>query len=371
MVVAHHHSTVRVAENNLCTHIDELVDEEQSALEHLLMEEHAATCLCRHNEENRQEVGGKSWPWGIGKRHDGSIDKGIYDVVLLFRNKEVVALNLYLHTQSAESLGNDSQVADRHVLDAYTGSTHGSHTDERAHLDHIGQDAMLGSVKRLHAHDSKKVAAYAADLSAHGVEQMAELLDIRLAGCIIDGGGSLGKHRSHDDVGSTRNRSLVEQHIAALQFPGFYLIDIALVVVHELGTQTLESQEVGVETTAAYLVATRLGDGCLATASQQRTNHQHASTQRGALSHKLQAVEIVELQLVALECIVVATVLSYLHAYLPEQLDEVVHVEDVRHILDAHRLVGKDSSANHFECLVLGTLRNDGSCERMTAFYDK
>ena len=54
MVVAHHHSTVRVAENNLCTHIDELVDEEQSALEHLLMEEHAATCLCRHNEENRR-----------------------------------------------------------------------------------------------------------------------------------------------------------------------------------------------------------------------------------------------------------------------------------------------------------------------------
>ncbi len=88
----------------------QLIHEEESALEHLLMEEHTSTSLCCHHEEHRQEVWGKSWPWGIGKRHDGAINKGIYDIVLLFRNQEVIALYLHPHTQSAESLRNDSQV---------------------------------------------------------------------------------------------------------------------------------------------------------------------------------------------------------------------------------------------------------------------
>ena len=44
------------------------------------------------------------------------------------------------------------------------------------------------------------------------------------------------------------NRSLIEQHIAALQFLCLYLINITLIIVNEVGAQILEAQEVGIQT---------------------------------------------------------------------------------------------------------------------------
>ena len=51
---------VWVAKNDLCAHIDEFVDEEQTAFEHLLMYEHGAFSLCRHHEHYADEVGSES-----------------------------------------------------------------------------------------------------------------------------------------------------------------------------------------------------------------------------------------------------------------------------------------------------------------------
>ena len=44
-VVAYYYSTMGVAENYLCAHIDQFVDEEQTALKHLLMEQYTASGL--------------------------------------------------------------------------------------------------------------------------------------------------------------------------------------------------------------------------------------------------------------------------------------------------------------------------------------
>ena len=59
-VVTHDDGTVGVAENDLRTHIDELVDEEQAALEHLLVEEHRPACLGGNGDEHAEQVGGES-----------------------------------------------------------------------------------------------------------------------------------------------------------------------------------------------------------------------------------------------------------------------------------------------------------------------
>lgn len=64
-------------------------------------------------------------------------------------------------------------------------------------------------------------------------------------------------------------------------------------------------------------------------------------------------------------------VLGNLDTNFLEQLDEVVHVQDVRHIGDAHgssvRMVVQIASKR----LVLGSLWCDGTLERMTALYDE
>ena len=291
--------------------------------------------------------------------------------MFLFWNHKVIILYLYLHSQAAECIRNNAQILDRHILDAHTFTTHCRHADERTYLNHIRQDAMLGTMQFINTHDGEQVAGDAADLSAHRIEQMAELLDIWFASCIINGGSALCQYRCHDDIGGTGNRSLIEQHIAALQLLCLYLINITLIIVNEVGAQILEAQEVGIQTATTYLIATRLSYGSLATSTEQRTYHEHTTTKRRTFLHKLQTVEIIEFQLITLECIVVTTVLGYLDTYLLEQLNQIVHIQNVRHVADAHRLAGKDCGTDNLQSLVLGALRCDSTFERMTALYDE
>ena len=111
--------------------------------------------------------------------------------MFLFWNHKVIVLYLYLHSQAAECIRNNAQILDRHILDAHTFTTHCRHADERTYLNHIRQDAMLGTMQFINTHDGEQVAGDAADLSAHRIEQMAELLDIWFASCIINGGSAL------------------------------------------------------------------------------------------------------------------------------------------------------------------------------------
>ena len=65
----------------------------------------------------------------------------------LSRDEEVVALHLYLDSQSAECVGNDAKLAYGAILDAYAVAHHCCHTDERAYLDHVWKNTVLGTVQ--------------------------------------------------------------------------------------------------------------------------------------------------------------------------------------------------------------------------------
>ena len=168
----------------------------------------------------------------------------------------------------------------------------------------------------IHANDGEEVTANTADLCAHLVEQMAQLLDIGFAGGIVDGGGALGKDGSHDDVGRTRYRSLIEQHVTALELVGMNLIDIPLLVEIELRTEVFEAKEVRVQTAPSNLVTTRLSHHSLAVASQQWTDHQYAASQSGTFTDELIALQVVEVQVGGLEGVLVSAPFVHLHANL-------------------------------------------------------
>ena len=57
---------VRVAQDDLRPHVDELVHEEQAAFKHLLVDEHAALRLGGHDEHHAQQVGRQSRPRRVG-----------------------------------------------------------------------------------------------------------------------------------------------------------------------------------------------------------------------------------------------------------------------------------------------------------------
>ena len=79
---------------------------------------------------------------------------------------------------------------------------------------------MFCAMKLFDTIDGQQVRTYSADVGTHAVEHVAQLLDIGFARSIINRGGTFGKNGSHDDIGSTRHRGLVEQHIGTLQLLG-------------------------------------------------------------------------------------------------------------------------------------------------------
>ena len=75
MVVSDYYGTVRVAKDDLSTHVDELVYKEQAAFEHLLVDQYASFGLGGHYEHHAQQVGCQSRPGGVGNGHDGAVDE--------------------------------------------------------------------------------------------------------------------------------------------------------------------------------------------------------------------------------------------------------------------------------------------------------
>ena len=232
--MADDYGTVRVAENNLRSHINQLVYEEQAAFKHFLMNQHAAFGLCRHNEHDTQQVRSEPRPGGVGYRHDGAVDKRFYLVCFLCGNVNIIASLFELDAQTAEALGDDSQILVRNILNGDFTFRHGCHTDKAANLNHIGQYGVLCAMQSVHPFDGKQVGRDTANLRSHPVEQAAKLLNVRLAGCIINSGSAFGKHGSHHDIGCSGDGSLVQQHIIALKLFGGNLVDSTLLIVAEV-----------------------------------------------------------------------------------------------------------------------------------------
>ena len=230
---------------------------------------------------------------------------------------------------------------------------------------------MVGAVQFGHALDGEQVGTDARNLGTHRIEHLAELLDVGLAGGVVDGGGALGEDGSHDDVGCTRHAGFVEEHVGALQFIGINLIHATLDAVVELGAQFLNAEEVGVEASATNLIATRLCYTGLVETGQQRTEYEDAATQGLASLHEFLTAQVFHIETVGLELPSMVAEVGDTNAHLAQQVDEVVDIENVGHIPDDDRLGREQDGRNDLECFVLGSLRSNLAMQFVSAFDDK
>ena len=113
--------------------------------------------------------------------------------------------------------GNDAKMFQTHIFDGDLTLGHCGQPDKRPDLDHIGQHPVFGSAQVFNAFDLEQVASDALDLGAHAVQHFAELLDIGLAGGIVNGGGAFGHYGGHYDIGCAGNGGLVQQHVCTFQ----------------------------------------------------------------------------------------------------------------------------------------------------------
>ena len=86
-----HSCPVRITKDNLRSHIDQFVDKKETALKHLLMDQHAADRLCRYNKEDTQQVRRQSRPGRIGNCHDRTVDKCLDLIRIVCRDMDIVS----------------------------------------------------------------------------------------------------------------------------------------------------------------------------------------------------------------------------------------------------------------------------------------
>ena len=202
---------VRVAEYNLGSHIDEFIDKEEAALEHLLVDKHAASGLYGCDKGYTYQVGCESWPWCVRDGEYGSVHETVYLIHFMGWDVEVVAALPYFDAQTAENLWYETQMFNHYIFNRDVALGHGGHAYETSHLNHVGKQPVGGASKVVHTLDGQTVAAHAADAGTHPVEHLAELIDVWLAGGIHDGCGTFGTDGSHNDIGGTRDAGLVNR----------------------------------------------------------------------------------------------------------------------------------------------------------------
>ena len=88
-------SPVRVAKDDLGAHVDQLVHEKKTALEHLLVDEDTSFGFGGNNEHDAEQVGRETGPRRIGNGEDGAVEERFDGIALLLRNMEIVASLLY------------------------------------------------------------------------------------------------------------------------------------------------------------------------------------------------------------------------------------------------------------------------------------
>ena len=179
-------------------------------------------------------------------------------MVLLGYVDVVVAL-FELDAQAFELRRDDAQIVVRYVLDGQFRTVHGRHADEAAHFDHVGQQRMLRAAQQVDALDGQQVRGDARNAGSHAVEHPAELLDIGFARGVVDRRRAPCHDSRHADVGRSRHRRLVQQHVGAFQMASFDREEFFRRIEIELGAQFLKPEEVGVEPAAADFVAAGFG----------------------------------------------------------------------------------------------------------------
>ena len=97
-----HSRPVRIAKNDLRSHVDQFVDKEETAFEHLLMDQHTADSLRRHNEEDTQSVRRQSRPGSIGNRHNRAVDKRLDLIRIVCRDMDIVTDLFDCNSQATE-----------------------------------------------------------------------------------------------------------------------------------------------------------------------------------------------------------------------------------------------------------------------------
>ena len=155
------------------------------------------------------------------------------------------------------------------VVDADLAACHRCQADETAHLGVIGLDLTLAPTEPLNPLYVQHVAADALYVSAKGVQEMAEILHVRLTSRIEDRRVPFGEAGGHNGVFCARNACFLEEDLACTQLGG---ADKIAAVELGLRAQGLKGAQVRANAPSANHATAWRAEPCLSKARKQRSD---------------------------------------------------------------------------------------------------
>ena len=119
----------------------------------------------------------------------------------------------------------------------------------------------------------------------------------------------------------------------------------------------------------ADTVSARLREPSLAEPREQRAYHQDRTAQRCAFLHEIFAFNVFSINVIRLEAIYSPLDALYLDPHALQQVYQVLDIQNFRNIAYDNFLFGQKHCTDHFEGLILRSLRHDFAMELMAAFY--
>ena len=142
---------MRVAEDDPRAHRDELVDEEEPALEHLLEDEDRPARLRRDGDRDGRQVGRERGPDAALDLRDLPAEVVLDVEVLAGGDADARLGDLHLDPQLAERGDDRDQVVRLDVLDDDVAAGHRRQADEARDLDVVGADPVLAAAELVDA----------------------------------------------------------------------------------------------------------------------------------------------------------------------------------------------------------------------------
>src|SRR5687768_11713313 len=121
---------MRITENDLRAHGNQLVDEEESGLEHLLVHHDQPVALSGCHDGDRHRVRGECRPRLVLELRYMVAHVRLNLECLLRRNDQILSVYLALDSKALETHSRRSQMLDACILDAQLGMCHRGKPDE-------------------------------------------------------------------------------------------------------------------------------------------------------------------------------------------------------------------------------------------------
>ena len=232
--------------------------------------------------------------------------------------------------------------------------------EEGSGFNAVGDDRVLGAVQALDALDANHRRARAGDVRSHGVEAVAQIDHLGLAGGIFDHRLALGEHGGHHQILRAGHRDHVGHDVRALEALR-RRTNISVVDVHSRA-KLAQAADVLVHGAGADGAAARQAHLGASEARGKRAERQHGGAHR---LHEL----VRSLRARHVACIErhVRARPRHLDAHALEELEHRAHVGQVRHVVK-HQIIRREQRRRKDgKCGVLGAGRADFAHEAVAS----